>query len=380
MFLPMKHTGLAGVVVLVAVFVAGGFFVSWQFEWHAPVVRVEPERSTLGRRPFVVQVHDRGKGLAFVSIKLVMDGESSPIHFQEFESAVNAAGITVKLDPKQHKLKDGPGFLNVTAADRSYWSFFRGNKTTFERPVTVDFNPPTVEVISEDRYVTQGGTGLVTYKTSPDTERSGVRIGDYFFPGYKGHLADRGVSLAFFSHPYNVSVKERAMVFAEDHAGNTRESALVYNVRPLKYRRSKVPVSDDFIRHKIVPLLSDAGGSGVSPRDQFLQVNHHLRRKKRGDHPQDLPELRGKETVGRPLHAVAQLRGSGQFRRSPLVLLSKPEDRRGEAPRIRPGGDPALPGGRGQQRHRGVFPVPSAFTAIPLSSTTASDCAACTPT
>ena len=279
MFLPMKHTGLAGVVVLVAVFVAGGFFVSWQFEWHAPVVRVEPERSTLGRRPFVVQVHDRGKGLAFVSIKLVMDGESSPIHFQEFESAVNAAGITVKLDPKQHKLKDGPGFLNVTAADRSYWSFFRGNKTTFERPVTVDFKPPTVEVISEDRYITQGGTGLVTYKTSPDTERSGVRIGDYFFPGYKGHLADRGVSLAFFSHPYNVSVKERAMVFAEDHAGNTRESALVYNVRPLKYRRSKVPVSDDFIRHKIVPLLAGAGGSGVSPRDQFLQVNHHLRRK-----------------------------------------------------------------------------------------------------
>ena len=53
----------------------------------------------------------------------------------------------------------------------------------------------------------------------------------------------------------------------------------MYNVRPLRYRRSKVTVSDDFIRHKIVPLLAGAGGSGGSLRDQFLQVNHHLRRK-----------------------------------------------------------------------------------------------------
>ena len=186
MFLRTRHTGLVGAVVLVAVFVAGGFFVSWQFEWHSPVVRVEPEPTTLGRRPFAVQVHDRGKGLAFVSIKLVMDGESVPVQFQEFQSAVNAVEISVKLDPAQHKLKDGPGFLSVTAVDRSYWSFFRGNKTIFERPVTVDFKPPTVEVISEDRYVTQGGTGLVTYKTSPDTERSGIRIGDYFFPRLQG--------------------------------------------------------------------------------------------------------------------------------------------------------------------------------------------------
>jgi len=278
MFLPTKITGVLGVTVLAALVVVAGFFVAWQFEWHAPSVRMEPETATLGRRPMAVKVDDRGKGLATVSVSLIMGGESNPVHFQDFAPGVHDAEITVKLDPAQHKLKDGPAVLTITAADRSYWSFFRGNVTIFEKDVNVDFTPPAVEVISGDRYVTQGGSGFVTYKASPDTGRSGIRIGRYFFPGYKGHLAERDAFLAFFSHPYDVPVRERAILFAEDHAGNARESSLVYNVRPLRQRRVKVQVSDDFIRHKIAPLARAAGGSGGSPAEQFMKVNHDLRR------------------------------------------------------------------------------------------------------
>ena len=278
MFLPTKTTGVLGVAVLVALVAMGGFFVSWQFEWHPPAIEMEPDGSSLGRRPFTVRVQDRGKGLAVVSVKLIKGGESSPVHFQEFATGVNAVEFTVKLDPAQHKLKDGPAVLNITAVDRSYWSFFRGNATIFEKEVNVDFTPPTVEVISEDRYVTQGGSGFVTYKASSDTERSGIRIGEYVFPGYKGHLAERNAFLAFFSHPYDVPVRERAILFAEDHAGNMRESSLLYSVRPLRYRRVKVQVSEDFVRDKIAPLAREAGASGGSPADQFLKVNHDLRR------------------------------------------------------------------------------------------------------
>lgn len=278
MFLPTKTTGKLGAAVLVALVVVVGFFVSWQFEWHAPEVRMEPDRARLGRRPFAVKVDERGTGLAGVSVKLVMDGESNPVHFQEFGTGVNAAEITVKLDPAQHRLKDGPAVLSITAADRSYWSFFRGNVTTFEKEVTVDFTAPTMAVISGDRYVTQGGTGFVTYRASPDTGRSGIRIGGHFFPAYKGHLAERDAYLAFFTHPYDVPVRERAVLFAEDHAGNVRESPLVYSVKPLRHRQVNVQVSDDFIRHKIAPLARQAGNSGGTPADQFMKVNHDLRR------------------------------------------------------------------------------------------------------
>ncbi len=276
---PSRFTGVAGIVFGVVMLVAAGVFVFRQFEWHPPRIQVHPEGSTLGRRPFVVRVHDRGRGLAYVSIDMVTAGESSPIHFREFESSVESTAISVQLDPARHKLKDGSAVLTITAADRSYWSFFRGNKNRFEKNVTVDFRPPSVEVIADDRYVTQGGSGLVTYKASPDTVRSGIEIGGYFFPAYKGFLADRDAYLAFFSHPYDVSSNERAMIVAEDHAGNTRQSPLAYNVRPLRYREVKVQVSEGFIRDKIEPLLTEAGGYGGSPQDKFLKVNHELRKR-----------------------------------------------------------------------------------------------------
>lgn len=278
MILPNRFTGVVGILLLMAMLVAAGFFVFRQFEWYPPQIQVDLERPVLGRRPFVVKVHDRGKGLSYVSISLAAAGGSSAIYFREFESPVESSEIPVQLDPARHKLKDGPGILTITAADRSYWSFFRGNKATFEKNVTMDFRPPSVEVIADDRYVTQGGSGLVTYNASPDTVRSGIKIAGYFFPAYKGQLADRDAYLAFFSHPYDVPTSERAMIVAEDHAGNTRQSPLVYNARPLKYRAAKVRVSDDFIRDKIRPLLTAAGGSGESPRDEFLKVNHDLRR------------------------------------------------------------------------------------------------------
>ncbi|MDE0214084.1 MAG: hypothetical protein OXN22_08415, partial [Deltaproteobacteria bacterium] len=269
--------GLLGALAVLVLVILGGILLVRQLEWYAPRIDVHLERETLGRRAFAVKVGDRGTGLSHVSVDVVSAGVSTPIHSRQFSTAVYSTDIPVQLDPGTYKLKDGPGVLKVTAADRSYWRFLRGNETILEKQVTLDFTPPTVEITGNDRYVTQGGTGLVTYKASRDTERTGVRVARYFFPAYKNPLADDGEYLAFFSHPYDVPVGARAMVVAEDHAGNRWESPLRYNARALKYRSVRVPVSDDFIRRKIVPLMDDTGGSGGGAREQFVSVNRHLR-------------------------------------------------------------------------------------------------------
>ena len=278
MSLPKRLTGLQGLAVLALAVVLGGFLVLWQFEWHPPRIEAALEGNALGRRPFVVAVHDRGKGLRQVSVSLAAAGQSVSLYQREFEAAVESSEIPVQIDPAQHGLKDGPAVLTVTARDRSYWGFFRGNRTEWTKEVALDFTPPLVELIDGDRYLTQGGTGFVTYRTSPDTERSEIRIDRYSFPGYGGHLPDPRGFLAFFSHPYDVPVSQRAVIVAEDRAGNTREFPLDYAVRPLKYRESDVPISDDFIRYKIGPLLADAGGDAGSPRERFLKVNRDMRR------------------------------------------------------------------------------------------------------
>ncbi len=270
--------GLLGAVVVLALVVIGGILLFRQIEWYAPRIDVHLERATLGRRAFAVRVGDRGTGLSHVSINVVSAGVSTPIHSQQFPVAVHASDIPVQLDPERHGLKDGPGVLKVTAVDRSYWRFLSGNETILEKQVTLDFRPPSVEIIGDDRYVTQGGTGFLTYKASPDTERTGVRIERHFFPAYKTRLAIDSEYLVFFSHPYDVPASVRAVVVAEDYAGNRWESPLRYSLQSLRYRSVRMPVSDDFIRRKVVPLVGEAGGSGGSAREQFIRVNRELRR------------------------------------------------------------------------------------------------------
>jgi murein DD-endopeptidase MepM/ murein hydrolase activator NlpD len=135
-----------------------------------------------------------------------------------------------------------------------------------------------LELIADDPYINFGGVGLVAYKTSPDAATSGVKIGNYFFPGYKGQTKDPATYIAFFAHPYNVSEDEKAVLVATDKAGNSRELRLAYTLKDVKYKKSSIPVSDDFIQAKVAPLLNDVGARQGSPKDVFVKVNHGLRK------------------------------------------------------------------------------------------------------
>ena len=101
--------------------------------------------------------------------------------------------------------------LRVSARDASLWNFFSGNETVLEKNLTIDITPPTLELIADDRYVNFGGVGAIVYKASADTATSGVKIGDYFFPGFQGQIKDHPDHfIALFAHPYNVPADAKA--------------------------------------------------------------------------------------------------------------------------------------------------------------------------
>jgi murein DD-endopeptidase MepM/ murein hydrolase activator NlpD len=187
--------------------------------------------------------------------------------------------LNVALSSKLTGVKEGPAVLRVSARDRSLWNLFRGNEATIQKNITIDITPPTLELIADDRYVNFGGVGLIVYKPSPDTVKSGVKIGNYFFPGYKGQIKDHADHyVAFFAHPYNVGEDQKAMLTATDKAGNTREMRLVYELKNVKYKKSTIPISDDFIQTKVAPLVNDVGARQGSPKEIFIKVNKDLRK------------------------------------------------------------------------------------------------------
>ncbi|HWI13759.1 MAG TPA: M23 family metallopeptidase, partial [Burkholderiales bacterium] len=205
-------------------------------------------------------------------------GTEHALASEQFAQPVHAKKLSVAL-PKVSGLKEGPAVLRVSARDASLWRFFKGNETVVEKNVSIDVSPPTVELIADDRYVNFGGVGVIVYKPSADTATSGVKIGNYFFPGFKGQIKDHPDHyLALFAHPYNAPADARAALVATDKAGNTKQMALVYELKNVKYKKSTIALNDNFLQNKVAPLLNDVSLRQASAKEVFVAVNKGVRK------------------------------------------------------------------------------------------------------
>ncbi len=283
------------IVFLLAVLVAGGYFLVPKFEWYKPQVKITPDTDTIGLAPIEIEINEKGTGLKSVVVTLSAGGTERSLFSEEYDQPVMQTKVTI-LSSKLTGIKEGPAVFRVSARDRSLWGFFKGNETVIQKNVSIDITPPALELIADDPYINFGGTGVIAYKTSPDAVRSGVKIGNYFFPGYKGQAKDPDTYIAFFAHPYDVSEAEKAVLVATDKAGNSREMRLAYTLKDVRYKKSTIPISDDFIQAKVAPLLSDVGARQGSPKDIFIKVNHGLRKEN-----EDKIRMVGQKTANRML-------------------------------------------------------------------------------
>ena len=266
-------------VTLLIIVGAGAYFVVPRFEWHKPQIRITPDVDAIGLAPLQIEVNEQGSGLKSFNVVLNASGTEFPLASEQYDQPTMQKKFTIALSGKLTGLKEGPAVLRVSAKDRSLWNFFRGNETVLQKNVTIDVTPPTLELIADDRYVNFGGVGLIVYKPSADTVTSGIKIGQYFFPGYKGQIKEQpDFYLCFFAHPYNTGPEERATLIATDKAGNTREMKLAYELKNVKYKKSTIPISDEFIQNKVASLLSDVSARQGSAKEIFVRVNKTLRK------------------------------------------------------------------------------------------------------
>jgi murein DD-endopeptidase MepM/ murein hydrolase activator NlpD len=266
------------VAIIAAALAAGAYYLGPRFEREAPKITLTPDSDVLGRGPLELVIQDQGTGLKSVTATLSVGGTEHSLAAEQYAEAQTEKKITVAAS-KIGGLKEGAAVLRVVARDGSLWGFFKGNETVVQKNLTIDLTPPTLELIADDRYINFGGVGAIVYKPSPDTVTSGVRIGDYFFPGTKGPVKDQPEHFfALFAHPYNVPASAKAMLVATDKAGNAREMALVYELKNVNYKKSTIALTDGFLQSKVVPLVKDADARQGAVKEVFLAVNKRLRK------------------------------------------------------------------------------------------------------
>ncbi len=274
----MKKAFVVILLILVIAAVAVGIVFKPRFESDPPQVSLSTNADSIGLAPFEIIVTDSGAGLKSVFATISQGGAEQTLASEQFGQPVPEKKIAVALS-KVKGIKEGPALLRVTARDASLWHWFGGNETAFEKRLAVDITPPTLELIADDRYVNFGGVGAIVYKPSADTATSGVKIGDRFFPGFPGLIKDHPDHFfALFGHPYDAPADARATLVATDKAGNTREMRLVYALKNVKYKKSTIVLSDNFLQNKVAPLLTDVAARQGTPRDVFLAVNKRLRK------------------------------------------------------------------------------------------------------
>jgi murein DD-endopeptidase MepM/ murein hydrolase activator NlpD len=275
-----RRSKLPVVVVLILIVIAAiagsAYYLRPRFESEPPQITVAPNVDVLGVAPLEIQITDKGTGLRSVTATLSQGGTERSLASEQFDRPVNEKKIAVAALAKVPGVKEGPAVLRVTARDASLW---RGNEAVLERNLTIDITPPTLELIADDRYVNFGGVGVIVYKASADTAASGVKIGDYVFPGFPGQVKDHPDHfLALFAHPYDAPPETRPTLVVTDKAGNTREMRLAYELKNVRYKKSTLAISDSFLQNKVAPLLTDAAARAGAPKDVFVAVNRRLRK------------------------------------------------------------------------------------------------------
>jgi murein DD-endopeptidase MepM/ murein hydrolase activator NlpD len=276
---------ILGLAIAFAALIA---WVAWiKLERRLPTAALVHPITALGRNSTIdVHLADVGTGLAWSRVE-VESGGTTAVLANDVYPAVSWRGssifdttVTKPLAPFDNKLAEGPATLRVFAGDYSWLRWLRSEHPVLETAFTIDLTPPTIEVLSQQHYLTLGGLDFMLYKASPDATTSGVTVGNYFFPGTAGLFDDPAIRGAFFAVPQDLDAKATPKAVAEDAAGNRREVTFHTVIKPRAFAAKTLDIDDAFLERKVPEILTASGAPAQPDLVQgYLYVNRTIRQK-----------------------------------------------------------------------------------------------------
>jgi murein DD-endopeptidase MepM/ murein hydrolase activator NlpD len=121
----------------------------------------------------------------------------------------------------------------------------------------------------------------------PATAASGVRVGDYEYPGFPAsgagiETSDPALRVAFFALLWNQELNTPIRVFARDEVGNEGSGTFDHQVFAKVFRESRIQLDDRFLSRVVPAILQNSTELQVDdPTDllaSYLRINRDLRR------------------------------------------------------------------------------------------------------
>ena len=211
-------------------------------------------------------------GIRAVSVQVRKNNQIQTILDRHYTEKRQSEEVTFTL--QNTSLRDGTFDLVVKATDASWAGFGRGNSRTLTLPMRLDTQPPRVSMKHPPPHVRRGGSGAILYSVNKEVQYSGVRVGEYFFPGY---LLEDGAYFCIFAFPQHLEAKQYTPeLVVEDLAGNSSIGRLAFVPVSVNFQRDVINITDTFLLTKM-PELQHLAPDADTPLEQYLSINRETR-------------------------------------------------------------------------------------------------------
>lgn len=240
---------------------------------NGPAVSVAPETGgRIGPQQDLALTLRDPSGVRSATVTIRRGAQSLVVLREEFGD--KSPEQTVSFNLKEAKLPEGAFELEIKTYDASLAGFGKGNSTTVTLPMRLDSQPPRIAVKTVPPSIRRGGSALILYTVSEDVNKTGVRVGDYFFPG---HRQPNGAYACLFPFPYTMTTTDFAPeIMARDTAGNVTSSRLLVNAQGRTFKADTVTVGDRMLNLKADELAALCPEKSAT-LDQYVCVNNVVR-------------------------------------------------------------------------------------------------------
>jgi murein DD-endopeptidase MepM/ murein hydrolase activator NlpD len=259
------------ITVLVIALATGAFY--YFSDTQGPLILLDPESGSVAPgRSLQLSASDPGSGLRSLRVEAIQ--KERTVVLVDEAPAVDSPPQEMSFTLEKAGLEDGPFELLITAVDRSIYHFGSGNTTSIRFPLDYDSTPPEVTVLSTAHNFNQGGAGLILYTLSEDVEKSGIELGERFFPGHK---QPEGFYAALFALPHDLATDDfKPRLVAVDRAGNRGLGPFYYRANTRTFAKTPIVLDALFLETK-APEFKLSFPETDNPLELFLRFNRELR-------------------------------------------------------------------------------------------------------
>jgi murein DD-endopeptidase MepM/ murein hydrolase activator NlpD len=274
-------------------------YLAWRQSVPGIRASLDPVPRWIGvKTPLAVDLRAARGGVRSMQIRLRQGSAKVVIVQQAFTGApTNDQRVALQVTGATLGLREGAATLEVLARD-GFWRPIRvDDRPILTTQVTLDFTPPSLEVVAATRYWAQGGGGLVVLR-SRGASRVAVTVGGLTFRAYPAGPPEQSLFVDLVALPWNHETGTPITAVAQDEAGNVTTRTVAVEVKARRFKTDTIEIKDEFLERKLPELLPERAGT-IAPGDliaAFLTVNRDRRKQ-----AEEAKRALGAKTQPRPL-------------------------------------------------------------------------------